>query len=125
MRHFALLVLLLPALAATLSRVVGGMSPVDPAAPEVAAAAAAVAAAYDGTTAESAPSTAATVVGGTQQVVSGMKFVLDVLLAPCAPGAAPPCAPAGAPAKRVSATVWAQPWLGAPKVTLHEVRDAN
>lgn len=108
----------------------GGISPIkDVTAPNVLAAAAAIAKEFDKDSAHAHATTVSRIVGGTQQVVSGIKYVLDVELSACdePKPVRETCEPTGKPIHRVSATVWSQPWKGlaGTKVTISKVADAN
>ena len=131
-----LLIVALPAIfAASIKRDgdggrMGGVSPIkDLTSPNVLAAAAAIAKEFDKGSSFSHATSVSRIVEGTQQVVSGVKYVLDVELSACdePKPVRDVCAPTGKAIKRVSASVWSQPWkgIGGTKVTITSIADAN
>ena len=98
------------------AKLVGGHSSIsDVSAPEVVAAGVAVARHFDSTSSSRLNvASFARVTSGTKQVVSGMKYEIEVELSPTACARDAPndsCTSVGPPFCVVKASVWSQPWL--------------
>ena len=105
------------------AKLVGGHSSIsDVSAPEIVAAGVAVARHFDSTSSSRLNvASFARVTSGTKQVVSGMKYEIEVELSPtaCARDAADEsCTSVGPPFCVVKANVWSQPWLKKNTVSL-------